>query len=84
MKSSKEITPEQVVAGVDALLDFQFAVIDAMNRKGMSQETLADLSGVRVSTVKNMFSSDAIVNLDTVGKILKAVGLKQTFTVLHD
>jgi hypothetical protein len=84
MNTPKEITPEQVIAGVDALLDFQFAVIVAMRKKNISHEELSITSGVRLPTVKNMFSSDAIVNLDTVGKILRAVGLKQTFAVLDD
>jgi DNA-binding phage protein len=76
VSQTKEINREQVIAGVDMLCDYQFAVIDAMNARNISHAELAEQSGVRLHVVKNMLSSDAIVDLDTVGRVLRALGLR--------
>lgn len=79
VKEVKKLTPAEVIASEDALMDFQFAVIDALNAKGITQVEFAEMLGVSRARVSQMLSSDANPTLRLVGRALHALGLKTCY-----
>ena len=74
-----DISPDVVIAGVDAKLDFQFAVIDAMKACGMTERQLAEKSGLSLRAVRKAFSSDGDIHMEQAGRILRSVNLTIRF-----
>lgn len=78
-KTARPLTKEEVIAAEDALMDFQFAVIDAMNAKGISNSQFAELLGVSRARVSQMLSSDANPTIKLVGRALAVLGLETKY-----
>lgn len=78
-KDLRELTREQVYAEEDALIDFQFALIDAMRERGMSKAELAEVLGVSRARVSQLFAPDANPTLKLAARALLAVGLKNEY-----
>src|SRR5688500_10983979 len=81
-KNLKELTREQIHAEEDALMDFQFALIDAMRERGMTKAELAKALGVSRARVSQLFSSEANPTLKLAARALHAVGMKSSFCSL--
>ncbi|NTE81585.1 helix-turn-helix transcriptional regulator [Agrobacterium tumefaciens] len=78
-KHVREMTPEEVIIAEDALMDFQFAVIDAMREKKISKAELADKLGISRARVSQMLSSEANPTLKVVGRALAALDLEAKY-----
>lgn len=78
-KNHVELSREQIHAEEDALIDFQFALIDAMNERGMTKAELAKVLGVSRARVSQMFSSSANPTLKLAARALFAVGMKHQY-----
>lgn len=78
-KNARLLTKEEVIAAEDALMDFQFAVIDALNAKGISHSQFAELLGVSRARVSQMLSSDANPTIKLVGRALAVLGLETKY-----
>ncbi len=68
-----------ISAEENALMDFQFALIDAMNEQGMTKAELAETLGVTRARVSQLLSSEANPTIKLVGRALAAVGLKAEY-----
>lgn len=62
-----------------ALMDFQFAILDAMKTKGISQTELAEMLGVSRARVSQLLSSEANPTIKLVGRALAALGMKANY-----
>ncbi|MBB4067158.1 helix-turn-helix domain-containing protein [Gellertiella hungarica] len=78
-KANRVLTPSEIIAAEDALMDFQFAVIDALNARGISQTEFAELLGVSRARVSQMLSSEANPTIKLVGRALDVLGLKAEY-----
>lgn len=78
-KDLKELNRHQINAEEDALIDFQFAMIDAMRETGMTKAELAEILGVSRARVSQLFSAGANPTLKLAARALHAVGLKNTY-----
>lgn len=76
VKAQKELTRDQIFAEEDALIDFQFALIDAMKERGMTKAELAEAMGVSRARVSQLLSPEANPTLKLVARALHAIGLK--------
>jgi len=74
-KHLRELTPEDVIVAEKALMNFQFAVIDAMREKKISQTELADMLGISKARISQMLSSEANPTLKVVGRTLHALDI---------
>lgn len=83
VKEVKKLTPAEVIASEDALMDFQFAVIDALNAKGITQVDFAEMLGVSRARVSQMLSSEANPTIKLVGRALHVLGLKANYCPLE-
>lgn len=79
VKVLSDLAREQVYAEEDALIDFQFALIDAMRERGMTKAELAVTLGVSRARVSQLFSSSANPTLKLAARALFAVGLKNHY-----
>ncbi|MGV2018171.1 helix-turn-helix domain-containing protein [Agrobacterium sp. 22-223-1] len=79
VKDLKELTREQVDAEEDALIDFQFALMDAMKLQGMTKAELAEVLGVSRARISQLFSPSANPTLKLAARALHAVGLKNCY-----
>jgi transcriptional regulator with XRE-family HTH domain len=78
-KEFKELTRDQVYAEEDALIDFQFALMDAMREKGVTKAELADALGVSRARVSQLFSPAANPTLKLAARALHALGMKSAY-----
>ncbi len=70
----KEIfTPEEIAAS-ELRVALISELIDARNEKGITQRELEQLSGVSQPVIARMESGKTVPNLDTIIKILAALG----------
>ncbi len=83
VKAPKELNREEVNAEEDALIDFQFALIDAMRERGITKADLATTLGVSRARISQLFSSSANPTLKLAGRALNALGLKSAY-VRHE
>jgi transcriptional regulator with XRE-family HTH domain len=67
----------------NALMDFQFALLDAMKEKGVSQVELAEKLGVTRARISQLLSSDANPTLKLVGRALSVLGIKAEYIDLN-
>lgn len=80
MKNSNRVESLDFInAEENALMDFQFALIDAMNERGMTQAELAETLGVTRARISQLLSSEANPTIKLVGRALAAVGLKAEY-----
>ncbi|WP_027168345.1 helix-turn-helix transcriptional regulator [Mesorhizobium sp. WSM3224] len=63
----------------NALMDFQFALLDAMKEKGISQVELAGRLGVTRARVSQLLSSEANPTIKLVGRALSVLDLKTDY-----
>ncbi|NKJ95519.1 helix-turn-helix domain-containing protein [Rhizobium leguminosarum bv. viciae] len=75
----RELSPLEVIIAEDALMDFQFAVINAMREKNISKTELAEQLGISKARISQMLSSDANPTLKVVGRIIAALDLKAQY-----
>ncbi len=68
-----------IEAEEDALMDFQFAIIDALRTQGLSKAEFAEILGVSRSRVSQMLNSTANPTLKLVGRALAVLGIKNTY-----
>ncbi|MCB0020191.1 MAG: helix-turn-helix transcriptional regulator [Anaerolineales bacterium] len=80
VRNEDQWSVEQVRVEEDALIDFQFAVIDALNERGWSRADLASLIGVSRARVSQLLSSGANPTLKLVGRVSAALNLTLRYT----
>ncbi|WP_292075756.1 helix-turn-helix transcriptional regulator [Mesorhizobium sp.] len=73
------MTLNEIQAEERALTDFQFAIIDAMNERGVSQSDLANMLGVSRARVSQLLSPEANPTLKLVGRALKALDMRAEY-----
>lgn len=77
---------EYIPAAEKAKIDFEVALIrkliEAREKKGLSQKQLADLAGLKQPAIARLESMKAIPQIDTLFKILKPLGY--TLTIVSD
>lgn len=78
-KLNRELTAEEIRVEENALMDFQFAIIDALNERNMTQAQFAEVLGVSRARVSQMLSSTANPTLKLVGRALALLGLKAAY-----
>lgn len=69
-----------IAAEEDALMDFQFAILDELEARGWTQAKLADELGVSRARVSQMLSSEANPTLKLVGRALAVLNLKTEYS----
>jgi len=79
-RSKRELTLAEIQVEEDALTDFQFAIIDAMNAEGLSQTDLAKRMGVSKARISQLLSPEANPTLKLVGRALHALGLRAQYS----
>ncbi len=57
-------------------MEIKILVWEARNRKGMSEEELAEKSGVSKSTIQRIEAGKTSPSINKLGKIAEALGLK--------
>ncbi len=70
-----------VAAAENFRLDVQYALIDAMEGRGMSQQDLALKLGVTEARVSQYFSDQCNITVRVLGRILHAIGARCSFTL---
>ncbi len=76
----QKIQEQDLVRGEeDTLIDFQFAVIDALNEQQLSHAEFATLLGVSKARVSQILSSEANPTIKLVGRICNILGLEARF-----
>lgn len=78
-REKRELTLAEIEAEERALTDFQFAIIDAMNERGISQAELAKMLGVSRARVSQLLSPEANPTLKLVGRALKALSMRADY-----
>lgn len=78
-KDMRDLTLNEIRAEETALTDFQFAVIDAMNERGISQSELANIIGVSRARISQLLSPESNPTLKLVGRVCAALGIKATY-----
>lgn len=78
-KNLRDLTPAEVIIAEDAMMEFQFAVIDAMREKNISQVELAEKLGISRARVSQMLSSEANPTLKVVARTLAALDLETRY-----
>jgi transcriptional regulator with XRE-family HTH domain len=68
----------------DTLIDFQFAVIDALNEQGISKTEFADLLGVSKARVSQMLSSNANPTIKAVARVCQLLNLHLSIKTQSD
>lgn len=63
----------------NALIDFQFALIDAMGAAGLTKADIARILGVSRARVSQMLDSEANPTLKVVARAMAAVGGRVSF-----
>ncbi|WP_018690042.1 helix-turn-helix domain-containing protein [Ahrensia kielensis] len=76
---SKSFNRELIEFEEDTLIDFQFAVMDALNQADMSQKDLSDLLGVSKARVSQILSSTANPSIKLVARICGLLNIKPEF-----
>lgn len=79
MQNELKCQKDQLFAEEDLLIDFQFAVIDALKNKNMRQSELAEKIGVKKSRVSQLLSSDANPTLKLVGRVCRVLDIQLDF-----
>lgn len=74
-KKVRDLTAADVIIAEETLLNFQEAVILAMNEKNITQSELADQLGISRGRMSQILSSDANPTLKLVGRITAALDL---------
>lgn len=78
-REKRELTLAEIEAEERALTDFQFAIIDAMNDRNVSQSDLANLLGVSRARISQLLSPEANPTLKLVGRALKALEIRADY-----
>ena len=68
-------TPEEILAS-KARVQIISAVIEARKEKGLSQQQLADLAGVKQPAIARLENGSVSPSLDTLSKLLIPLGKK--------
>ncbi|WP_337267872.1 helix-turn-helix domain-containing protein [Oryzifoliimicrobium ureilyticus] len=76
---TRDVSPEQVIIAENALIDFQFAVIKALNENKISQKELAETLGITRARMSQILSSDANPTVKLMGRIVSALGLEARY-----
>ena len=80
METRGQWNPKELIQSEElALLDFQDAIIDEMNRRGVSRSELAELLGVSRARVSQLFASEANPTIKLVGRTLCVLGLRADY-----
>jgi transcriptional regulator with XRE-family HTH domain len=74
-KQIKSLSPSEIIAGEDALIDFQFAIIEAMHKRQITQVQFAEMLGISRARVSQLLSSEANPTIKLVGRALHALDL---------
>ena len=74
---SQLFTPEEI-AESDLRVALMGEIINARKERGITQQQLEEMTGVKQSAIARMESGRAIPQMDTVIKILAALGKKLT------
>lgn len=69
-----------IEAEENALMDFQFALIDAMNERGINQAELSRILGVTRARVSQMLSSEANPTIKLVARALAALDVVASYS----
>ena len=69
-----------IEAEENALMDFQFALLDELEARGWTQARLAEELGVSRARVSQMLSSEANPTLKLVGRALAVLGLRANYS----
>jgi transcriptional regulator with XRE-family HTH domain len=64
----------------DALMAFQFAVIDALNSKGLNQSDLSELLSVSKARISQILSNNANPSIKMVGRICSTLDIPLSFS----
>lgn len=75
-KVEKKLTRRSIEAQEDAVIDFQFALIDLLKHLGITREQLAERLGVTKSRVSQLFGDNANPTLKQVARVLDALDYK--------
>ncbi|WP_105371691.1 helix-turn-helix domain-containing protein [Neorhizobium huautlense] len=75
----RDLAAEEIIAGEDALMNYQFAVLDAMQEKSITKAELAKMLGVSRARVSQMLSSEANPTIKLVGRALHVLGLRADY-----
>ncbi|PJT24792.1 hypothetical protein CN884_07695 [Ochrobactrum sp. 30A/1000/2015] len=73
MRKERAFSETDIILEENGLIDFQFALIDAMNEAGMNKSQLAKAMGVSRSRVAQLFSSDANPTIKLICRAMAAV-----------
>ncbi|MER9369708.1 helix-turn-helix domain-containing protein [Mesorhizobium sp. M0518] len=79
MKKESKTAMDFIGVEENALMDFQFALLDAMKEKGISQVELAERLGVTRARVSQLLSSEANPTIKLVGRALSILDLKADY-----
>ncbi|MER9869271.1 helix-turn-helix domain-containing protein [Mesorhizobium sp. M0136] len=82
MKKENKTATDFVGIEENALMDFQFALLDAMKEKGVTQVELAERLGVSRARVSQLLSSEANPTIKLVARALSLLDLKAEYCPL--
>jgi transcriptional regulator with XRE-family HTH domain len=82
-KVNRELTANEIRAEENALMDFQFAIIDALSERELTQAEFAEMLGVSRARVSQMLSSEANPTIKLVGRALAALGLAADYCAVE-
>lgn len=70
----------RVLAEDNLVIDFQYALIDALRTKGVNKEQLAQMLGVSKSRISQWLSEDANPTMRTVARVFDALDYRVEIT----
>ncbi len=73
MRQGRSFSETDVILEENGLIDFQFALIDAMNEAGINKSQLAKAMGVSRSRVAQLFGSEANPTIKLMCRAMAAV-----------
>lgn len=73
MRQERSFSETDVILEENGLIDFQFALIDAMNEAGINKSQLAKAMGVSRSRVAQLFGSEANPTIKLMSRAMAAV-----------
>lgn len=71
----RELTADEIRTEENALMDFQFAIIDELRARDLSKSDFAKMLGVSRARVSQMLSSEANPTIKLVGRAAAVLGL---------
>ncbi|KQZ32162.1 hypothetical protein ASD50_13810 [Mesorhizobium sp. Root552] len=79
MNQEKNSAVDFITAEENALMDFQFAILDELEARAWTQARLAEELGVTRARVSQMLSSEANPTLKLAARALTVLGLKAEY-----